>query len=105
MRNVFWRAALNNANNTYVSVHQFMGNFNDTSRSNHTSTLTLNSEVNDNAYEDSWSGAEVLYVVIGANDGKTVTATFYGSLLCIANNTGVPPTLPLTNGTMKIDLP
>jgi hypothetical protein len=94
-----------NANNTLTSCTQFIGNFNDTSRSYHTSTLDLNSQVNYNAYEDSWSGAEVLYVDILTNDGKMLTATFYGSLLAIANNTGAPPTLPITNGNMKIDLP
>jgi hypothetical protein len=96
---------LDNANNTYVSVNQFMGNFNDTSRADHTASLDLNSRVNYNDYENSWSGAEVLYVTISANDGKTVTATFNGKLLLFANNTGAPPTVPIANGTMKITLP
>jgi hypothetical protein len=96
---------LDNGNNTYVSVNQFMGNFNDTSRSDHTASLDLNSRVNYNDYQNSWSGAEVLYVNNSANDGKTVTATFYGKLLLIANNTGAPPTVPIANGKMTIDLP
>ena len=94
-----------NPNNTYVSLDQFMGDFNDTSRAQHASTLTLSSEVNYDAYQDSYSGAQVLYVDISANDGKTVTTTFYGSLTTFINNNGAPPTLVLTKGTMKIELP
>jgi len=96
---------LDNGNNSYSSCTQFMGDFNDTSRIHHTSYLDLNSSVNWNDYEDSQNGAECLYVDISANDGKTLTATFYGKLLVIANNTGAPPTLPISQGTMKINLP
>lgn len=94
-----------NSTNTYTSATQFMGNFNDTSRSYHTTNLTLNSQVNYNAYQNAFNGANDFYVNISANDGKTLTATFYGSLVCFANNTGAPPTLPITKGTMKINLP
>jgi len=94
-----------NSNNSYASVVQFMGNFNDTSRLHHTTILTLNSQVNWNAYQDAQNGANDFYVDISGNDGKTLTANFYGSLVCFANNTGAPPTLPITNGTLKINLP
>jgi hypothetical protein len=94
-----------NPNNTYVSVGQFMGDFNDTSRAQHASTLTLSSEVNYDAYQDSYSGAQVLYVDINANDGKTISSTFYGSLTTFIDNNGAPPTMVLTKGTMKIELP
>jgi hypothetical protein len=94
-----------NPNNTYVSVDQFMGDFNDTSAAQHASTLTLSSVVNYDAYQDSYSGAQVLYVDISANDGKTVTSTFHGSLTTFINNNGAPPVMTLTKGTMKLELP
>jgi hypothetical protein len=94
-----------NSNNSYLSVTQFMGNFNDTSRSHHTTILTLSSQVNYNAYQDAQNGANDFYVDVSANDGKALTATFYGSLVCFANNTGAPPTLPITKGVLKINLP
>lgn len=100
-----FEAQVYNGNNTYVSVNQFMGIFNDTSYSQHSATLTLSSLVNGNAYQDDYTGANNFFVNITSNDGKTITATFYGSLVTIANNNGAPPRLPITNGTMKITLP
>ncbi len=58
-----------------------------------------------NAYQDAQNGANDLYVNISANNGKALTATFYGSLVCFANNTGAPPTLPITKGVLNITLP
>ena len=40
-----FEAQVYNGNNTYVSVNQFMGIFNDTSYSQHSATLTLSSLV------------------------------------------------------------
>lgn len=94
-----------NPNNALVSVYQFMGDFNDTSRAQHASTLTLSSEVNFDAYQDSYSGAQVLYVDINANDHMTINSTFHGSLTTFINNNGAPPVMVLTKGTMKIELP
>ncbi len=85
------------------SINQFMGRWNDTSYEDHTSSLELNAQANDNAYYDV-PGNQDFYMNVTSNNGRTLKGTFYGVLATEANNTGAPPTITITKGVFSVNL-
>jgi hypothetical protein len=100
---LYFIVLLDDVTRDLYSINQFTGNWNDTSYEGHTSSFLLNSQVNDNAYSDVPSN-EDFYLSITSNNGRTIKGAFYGVVATDPNNTGAPPTIPITKGVFSVNL-